>query len=49
MNAVPAKRGTDPNASFNSRYSSGVMVEASLTKALCGLQDVPKIKSNKFA
>ena len=24
------------------------MVEASLTKARCGLQEVPKIKSNKF-
>ena len=43
MNAVPAR--TDPNASFNSRYSSGVMVEASLTKALC---ETPRCAKDKI-
>ena len=48
INAVPANKGTEPKASFKSAYSSGVIADASLTKALCGLQEVPNKKSNIF-
>ena len=44
MNAikvVPAIKGIKPKASFNSSNSAAVIEEASLTKALCGLQFVP--------
>ncbi len=41
IKAVPAINGIKPNASFNSSYSAEVIVVASLTKALCGLQFVP--------
>ena len=46
INAVPANKGTDPKASLSSLYSSGVIVAASLTNALCGLHEVPNKKSN---
>ena len=44
MNAikvVPAIKGIKPKASFNSSNSAAVIEEATLTKALCGLQFVP--------
>ena len=41
INEVPAIKGMKPKASFNSSYSAAVIDEASLTKALWGLQFVP--------
>ena len=48
MNAVPANKGTEPKASWSSKSSSGVIADASLTKARWGLQEVPNINSNMF-
>ena len=45
MNAVPANNGTEPKAPFKFSYSWAVIAEASLTNALCGLQDNPNKKS----
>ena len=41
MKDVPAINGIKPKASFNSSNSAAVIEEASLTKALGGLQFVP--------
>ena len=41
INDVPAINGINPNASLSSSYSAAVIAEASLTKALWGLQLVP--------
>lgn len=48
MKAVPAKSGTEPKAFFKSAYSSAVIADASLTKALWGLHEVPNKKSKIF-
>jgi hypothetical protein len=48
MKPVPANNGTEPKASAIFSSSSGVIVDASLTKAFCGLQPVPNKKSEIF-
>ena len=47
MKDVPAINGIKPKASFNSSNSAAVIDEASLTKALWGLQFVP-IDNQKY-